>query len=388
VVFLLLAGNAFSQMTILSGPEKGSYYKFVDDMVNVLGERSGIKLLNRPTGGSGNNFREITNPMSASRIALIQSDYLSLMQAEDKLNNTNKTGSLRVVLELAREEIQFVTKKSSGLVKLQDLAGKKVAIGSEDQGSLATGRMIRERSGVEWNSYYADFELLLKQLTDGSIDAFLLVGSAPVSIIDINPQVMTAGGALLELDDFNGWARYYENDTIHKGTYKWLERDIPTFGVRTLLVVNDAKLTSDDKQKVEAIRTAVIQNLDVLRKQGHPKWKEVHTDGVATAPPAPAPAQETVVNARPADVTSAEQDEIVYKVQILSSNESQKYDEVTIDGQTYKTSVYYYQGAYRYTIGEFSSASEASGLQSKCKMSGYPQAFVAAFKNNQRITGR
>jgi len=49
------------------------------------------------------------------------------MEAEDKLNNTSKTGSLQVVLQLATEEIHLVAKKSSGLNRLQDLNNKKVA---------------------------------------------------------------------------------------------------------------------------------------------------------------------------------------------------------------------------------------------------------------------
>ena len=97
-----------------------------------------------PTGGSAYNFKALTDPSSADKIALIQSDYLNLMKAEDKLNNTNKTGSLKVVLQLAKEEIQIVAKKSSGLKKLQDLDKKKVAIGNEDQGSFATGKIIRD----------------------------------------------------------------------------------------------------------------------------------------------------------------------------------------------------------------------------------------------------
>ena len=268
-------GQVICQMVILSGPEKGSYNRFVNDIVAVLGEKNGISLLNRPTGGSAYNFKALTNPSSADKIALIQSDYLNLMKAEDKLNNTNKTGSLRVLLQLAREEIQIVAKKSSGLKNLKDLDKKKVVIGDEDQGSFATGKIMRDRSKVNWTSYYAGYDLMLRQISAGSVDAGLIVGSAPVNILDIDPQVMTDGITMLELDDFNGWAKYYENDTIYRGEYKWLDKDIPTFGVRTLMIVNESKLSGAEKQTVESIKSGIIQNLDLLRKQGHPKWKEV-----------------------------------------------------------------------------------------------------------------
>jgi hypothetical protein len=48
--------------------------------------------------------------------------------------------------------------------------------------------------------------------------------------------------------------------------------------------------------------------------------------------------------------------------------------------------VYLHLGAYRYTIGEFTSIPTAVELQNMCRESGYSQAFVAAFKNNIRST--
>ncbi len=274
-IFIFLTGGVFGQMAILSGPEKGSYSRFVNDIISLVGANNGIIIQNKSTGGSAHNFKVLTNPSSDDRIALIQSDYLNLMKAQDKLNNTNKTGSLRVLMELASEEIHLVAKKSSGLKKLQDLDKKKVGIGNEDQGSSATGTMLEKRSKVNWYIYNVGFDQLLKKLSDGSIDAGLIVGSAPVSLLEIDPQVMMDGIVLLELDDLGGLSQYYENDTVHAGEYKWLDKDVPTFSVRTLLVVNDAKLSDADKQTVVAIKSGIVKNLDRLRSTGHPKWKTV-----------------------------------------------------------------------------------------------------------------
>jgi TRAP transporter TAXI family solute receptor len=381
-IVILSFGQAFCQMIILSGPEKGSYNRFVNDIVTILGEKSGIKLINLPTGGSAFNFKKLADPKSADKIALIQSDYLSLMQAEDKLNNTNKTGSIKVVLQLAKEEIQIVAKKSSGLKKLQDLDKKKVIIGNEDQGSYATGKIIRDRSKVNWTSYYAGYDLMLKQISAGSVDAGLIVGSAPINILDIDPQVMTDGISMLELDDFNGWAKYYENDTIYRGEYKWLDKDIPTFSVRTLLIVNESKLTSAEKQTVAAIKSGIIKNLELLRKQGHPKWEEV------IIPDETVDVSENKITSTKtsAKVSPDRKDAVSYRVQIYSRNYQKEEEQITINSKSYKPFVYLHLGAYRYTIGEFTSLPSAIELQNDSRKSGYPEAFVAAFKNNVRST--
>jgi TRAP transporter TAXI family solute receptor len=389
ILFLILSSaQVNSQISILSGPEKGSYNRFVSDIVTVLGEKNGINLINKTTGGSAYNFKSITEPGSSFKIALIQSDYMNLMVAEDKLNNTNKTGSLKILMPLATEEIHFIAKKSSGLKKLQDLNMKKVGIGNEDQGSFATGKIIKERSKVFWYPYEVGFGEMLKELSAGKIDAGLMVGSAPIDMLDIDPQVMIDGFVLLELDDFNGWARYYENDTIYQGDYKWLEHNIPTFGVRTLLVVNESKLTSEEKKAVAAVQAGIIQNLDYLKKQGHPKWKTViiPDDPDVTlkqeAPSAKEP--EPVVANNPVVVDN--KDAVSYRVQIYSRNYQREEEAVTINGKNYKPQVYSYLGAYRYTIGEFTSLSDATAFQKSCREAGYSQAFVAAFKNNVRST--
>jgi len=382
IIFFLSSGLSFGQMIILSGPEKGSYNRFARDIVTVLGEKNGIKLINLPTGGSAYNFKKISDPNSADIIALIQSDYLNLMEAEDKVNNTNKTGSLKVVLELAKEEIQIVAKKSSGLNRLQDLDKKKVAIGNEDQGSYATGKIIKDRSKVNWTSYYANLDLMLKQLSAGSIDAGLIVGSAPVNILDIDPQVLTDGITMLELDDFNGWAQYYENDTVYRNEYKWLDKDIPTFSVRTLLIVNESKLTSADKQTVAAIKSGIIQNLELLRKQGHPKWKEV----IIPDEPIEVIANNTASARTTVPAIAGNKDAVTYRVQIYSRNYQKKDDHVIVNGKSFDTYVYSHLGAYRYTIGEFTSLPPAIELQNASRKSGYNEAFVAAFKNNKRST--
>jgi TRAP transporter TAXI family solute receptor len=369
-------------MIILSGPEKSSYNRFANDIVKVLGEKDGIKLLIRPTGGSSDNFKAITDPVSLEKIAFIQSDYFNLMIAEDKLNNTNKTGSLKVVLQLATEEMHFVAKKSSGFVKLQDLENKKVAAGTEDQGSLATAKIIKGRSKINWNSYYSPYEQILKDLKEDRIDAFFIVGTAPVNMIDIDPQIMVDGGTLLALEDFNGWARYYENDTVYKSDYKWLDKDIPTFGVRTLLVVNEAKLTDAEKKTIGAIKSSIIKNLDVLEKQGHPKWKEViiPDEPEVISVKSPEAAKTT------SQANSGKADAITFRVQIYSRNYEKKDDQVTVNGKNYLTYVYSFAGAYRYTIGEFADPASAAELQKLCRGEGYSQAFVAAFKNNVRST--
>jgi hypothetical protein len=75
---------------------------------------------------------------------------------------------------------------------------------------------------------------------------------------------------------------------------------------------------------------------------------------------------------------------VIYRVQLLPGTSQKNSKEMVINGTKYKIYEYIYLGASRYTVGEFSTLAPATALQNMCRLSGYPQSFVVAFKNNTR----
>jgi len=80
----------------------------------------------------------------------------------------------------------------------------------------------------------------------------------------------------------------------------------------------------------------------------------------------------------------AAEDRIIYRVQLLSSTKAGGTYNIIVNGTKYDTWEYYYKGAWRITIGEFEELSDARYMQSRCRNSGYDQAFVVAFVNDER----
>lgn len=85
-------------------------------------------------------------------------------------------------------------------------------------------------------------------------------------------------------------------------------------------------------------------------------------------------------------VPVADPNQVVFRIQILSHSKANTQPTVTISGSTHSTWEYYYKGAYRITVGEFLELKDALAFRTKCKASGYNQAFVAAFRGNERET--
>jgi hypothetical protein len=95
---------------------------------------------------------------------------------------------------------------------------------------------------------------------------------------------------------------------------------------------------------------------------------------------------EAVPEQAPVPGPAQEPDQVVFRIQITSTSRANTSPSVTIAGSTYRTWEYYYKGAYRITVGEFTTLQEALSFRTKCKNSGYDQAFVAAFRGNERVT--
>ena len=89
-------------------------------------------------------------------------------------------------------------------------------------------------------------------------------------------------------------------------------------------------------------------------------------------------------NQKREELRSQQKDVVTYRVQILSSMKSKGRYEISIGGRSYLTYEYFYKGEWRTTIGAFNNLEDAIQIQNKCRVSGYEQAFVAAFKNNER----
>jgi TRAP transporter TAXI family solute receptor len=278
IILLSLFSNQFifSQMIILSGPEKGSYHRFVDDMIAVAEMDSIFSFTNVATNGSAYNFDQLTDPNTPVKMVMIQSDYLYYQQMLDDKNNTNRSKPLSVLMPLAYEEIHVVTRDEGRLTKLEDLKEKSVACGTESQGTYATAILMKDRSRVFWNTRVLHFDDALKQLLGRQIDAFIVVGTAPLEMLDFNPQTMVTQLALMNLTNVNDWAKYYTPESIAAGTYKWLENDVQTYGVQTVMVVNESKLSPEDKLLIAEFTGSVKNHYVTLVEIGHPKWTEVN----------------------------------------------------------------------------------------------------------------
>ncbi|HBC78864.1 MAG TPA: hypothetical protein DCZ51_09555, partial [Bacteroidales bacterium] len=89
----------------------------------------------------------------------------------------------------------------------------------------------------------------------------------------------------------------------------------------------------------------------------------------------------------PSEKAAEPGNEIIYRIQFLSNSKPKGSYNITIAGKTYKTFEYRYNGLYKSCVGDYTSRAEADNLLAVMKKNGYPNAFVAEFRGNERATG-
>ncbi len=99
-----------------------------------------------------------------------------------------------------------------------------------------------------------------------------------------------------------------------------------------------------------------------------------------------APPRNQEPEVKPEPMVSQDTDEVVFRVQIISSLYENSFPTVFVEGRSFDTYEYFYMGSYRITVGKFDSLEEANAFRLKCLNSGFKQAFVAAFKGGKRET--
>jgi len=170
---------------------------------------------------------------------------------------------------------------------------------------------------------------------------------------------------------------------IHSLSYVFNGMPVP---VKSLLVAS----REDQPSEKDSINTKPL--VEVIKKEeskvpenaaGLKKKPDKVT--ISKTEPAVKQAEAKVMTEKPSITAPSEQKNVViYRIQFLTSNNHKNQKEIILNGKSYNPYEYFYLGAYRYTIGEFTTLLPAVELQKICRQSGYPQAFIVAFKNNAR----
>jgi TRAP transporter TAXI family solute receptor len=281
------AAQDMGNMSILTGPDGGTYYRFGVDMGAVIKKVCRADLEVRSSQGSLDNLARLRSEPFA-QLAIVQQDALAYVLLNKGRHPTiaDWVDKFRYVLPLYREEVHIVVRRDAGLRTLADLAGKSVAVGEPRSGTNLTATLLLKAAGLlEGPSAVKEAQIgaregiqrLLDARDGARIDAVFYVAGQPVPLLSGADSAITEKQlsllSLVSIPD-NPAKSLYSEARLTRSTYPWLDRAVETVAVRAVLITYDYKGLQCDNVAMAA--RLVADNLDELQRFGHQKWRDVN----------------------------------------------------------------------------------------------------------------
>jgi TRAP transporter TAXI family solute receptor len=181
-----------------------------------------------------------------SELAFIQNDitYYAFTGTEMFADRPAPIDNIRGLAVFYPETIQIVALASAGIVSVEDLAGKDVAIGAPGSGTEANARQILELHGLTYDDLgkadFLSFAEAADQLKNGQIDAAFVTAGTPTAAIT---EVATTTDVVIvpidpaKIAELAAVYPFYVEVTIPGGTYPGNDADVITTAVQAMLVV-------------------------------------------------------------------------------------------------------------------------------------------------------
>jgi len=270
-VVLAMSLSAAPQMGIVTGGVTGTYIKIGEDIKKIV-EPSHISLQVIESAGSIQNVFDVRRKRGV-QLGIVQSDVLDYIRdVSDDHELKAIAAKLAAVYPLYKEEVHVLGDLS--LKTLQDLHGKRVAIGPQRSGTYLTAKTIFFQTGVTPSKeVFLGGKEALDSLRKGEIDAMFYVAGAPATLFSENTTVDDKF-QLIGVDDKA--LDSYLMAVIPAGTYKWQESEVRTVAVKAVLIT--FSYAGEQCQNVAKVAKIIRENKGWLDANGHPKWREVNLD--------------------------------------------------------------------------------------------------------------
>ena len=176
----LRAARLAGRTTLGSGTAPGTYYSFGEALSAYAGQR-GMPLFSAASEGSVEN----ASRLQAGRLdfGLMQSDVAHLLYQGFSSQGFYPYKELRAVASLWPEAVHLITLEGSGVKRLSDLVGRRVAVGQRGSGSRINAILIGLAAQLEGSQLPTIREIgtatAMEQLEAGDIDALFLTEAVP-----------------------------------------------------------------------------------------------------------------------------------------------------------------------------------------------------------------
>lgn len=291
ILALPAAAEDLSFFRIGNGETSGSYYPIGGLIASAISNPPGSVACaaGGPCGVPGLLASAIASPGSVENLRAIAEGRMESGFAQADLVRAAWQGSapfedapvedLRLIANLYPEYLHIVTRADSGIARLADLDGRKVALGHHGSGTRRNATRLLDMAGVEISDAdLSDTDSAAQALAAGQIDALFFMGGAPAPVITalagrsdiaLIPVDAELAGRLAKADDLLSPA------SLGARMYPGLDSGVETISVPAQWVTR-ADLPEDVIYSI----TRVLWNDNTMRilAFGHASGRQVRRD--------------------------------------------------------------------------------------------------------------
>jgi len=249
--------TAFAQnISIATGGTGGVYYPMGGGLAAVLSKHvAGMQATAEVTGGSVDNLNLIASGKPYVGFSMVDAA-LDASKGKDKFEG--RPVNLRTLLVLYPNRMHVVTTEATGIKKMSDLKGKRIATGSAGSATEVMSIRLLEAAGLDPNKDVTRERLSVAEsvnaMKDRKIEAFFWVGGLPTAAV--TDLANTPGTKIRMIDHADAvaamnkkYGNLYYADTIPKATYSGMAADNKMASVANILLVN-ANMPDDQAYKI------------------------------------------------------------------------------------------------------------------------------------------
>lgn len=239
-------------VSIATGGASGPYNVIGTSLAEIYNKTYGVNSKTQTTGASVENLNLLKQ--NKVEMAFVMSDSLTDALKGTGVFNNGKVENVQQIAALYPNYVQIVASKKSGIKNIEDLKGKRIAVGAQNSGVEVNARTLLNGFGITYDDVkvdYLGYAEAADALKGGKIDAAFLTSGIPNSSLMELQQGFDLQLVAINSEKIKDIAKdqsYFLALTIPKGTYGNTE-DIPTAAIMNALVVK-SDLSDDDVYKL------------------------------------------------------------------------------------------------------------------------------------------
>lgn len=231
-------------INVATGGTGGTYYPLGGAMAKIFNDNiEGVTANAQATGASVENIGLVST--GETEVAFVQNDvtYYAWTGTES-FAESEPIKNIRGMAMLYPEVVQIIANADAGIASIEDLAGKKVAVGAPGSGTEVNARQLLEIHGMTYDDLgktdYLSFNEAANNLKDKNIDAAFVTGAIPTSAVTEVTQ--TSDIVVIPVDsakitELIAKYPFYTEVVIPGGEYRGNDTDVITPAVMAMLVV-------------------------------------------------------------------------------------------------------------------------------------------------------